>query len=88
MRKYKENRKAKSLMKLYGIKAKDVANQADVEQDTVWVVLGGYGTSEKIRKAVARLIRRHDPDIRYEDIWPPEIYALKGRWPAPNGKAA
>lgn len=57
-------------MKLYDIKGKDVAARVGLDKRTVWVVLGGFGTSARIEKAITRMIQKHDPAISHEDLWP------------------
>lgn len=69
--KRKDNRKAKALLKLYGIKYPEIGAKANppVDPTTVSVVLGGHRTSENIKKTVTRILKSYDPKLTDLDIW-------------------
>lgn len=58
-------RKIKSLMALRGITGADIARKLSVSHITVSVVLGGHGTSKRIRKGIADAI-----GLNVNDLWP------------------
>jgi len=67
----KDHRRAKSLLRLYGIEYPDVGAKANppVHPTTVSVVLGGHRTSANIIKTITRMLRAHDPELTESFIW-------------------
>jgi hypothetical protein len=55
-------------MKLYGIGGKDVARKLGLSPRTVWVVLGGYGASARVQRAIVQMIRKHDDGGQFEGM--------------------
>jgi transcriptional regulator with XRE-family HTH domain len=61
------NRKLKSLLIKNGIKQKDIAEKAGVSRVTVSVVMGGHGSSQRIKAVTAELLGISLD--KFEKIW-------------------
>ncbi len=52
-------------MALRGITGVDIARKLGVSPTTVYIVIGGYGKSERIRRAIANAL-----GMKVEELWP------------------
>ena len=58
-------RRRKALLVLAGLKHGQIAKRIGVTRSEVTMVVGGFRTSRRIKREIARLLR-----VRVEELWP------------------